>query len=189
MRQGRAPEIVEIEPGLRPALPLGTWPGPGRPQNLDASSRLANEAPERCHGSVPIALRRLVLSTCSRRRWIHVRPTVGCSPAARPQPTTEGAPNGRVPIHARDTRRQSAEPSQLSSAVPNCVAGHTIHFGHKTLRVVALRDDDADSHPVSQRPLCDHNVPPPCHQPGGGLLWSRNRPGKRRRPRVGPATT
>jgi hypothetical protein len=41
-----------------------------------------------------------------------------------------------------------AEQSSLSSAVPNWGPGHTIHFGHKTLRVVAVRDDDADSPPV-----------------------------------------
>jgi hypothetical protein len=32
--------------------------------------------------------------------------------------------------------------------VPNRAPGHTIHFGHKTLRVVDVRDDDADSPPV-----------------------------------------
>jgi hypothetical protein len=26
--------------------------------------------------------------------------------------------------------------------------GHTIHFGHKTMRVVGVRHDDADSPPV-----------------------------------------
>jgi hypothetical protein len=41
-----------------------------------------------------------------------------------------------------------AEPSQLSSAVPNWAPGETIHFGHKTLRVVAVCDDDADQPPV-----------------------------------------
>jgi len=41
-----------------------------------------------------------------------------------------------------------AEPPSLSSAVPNWAPGHTIHFGHKTLRVVDVRDDDADSPPV-----------------------------------------
>jgi hypothetical protein len=41
-----------------------------------------------------------------------------------------------------------AEPSTLSSAVPNWGPGETIHFGHRTLRVVAVRDDDADSPPV-----------------------------------------
>jgi hypothetical protein len=29
-----------------------------------------------------------------------------------------------------------AEPSSLSSAVPNWGPGETIHFGHKTLRIV-----------------------------------------------------
>jgi hypothetical protein len=41
-----------------------------------------------------------------------------------------------------------AEPSSLSSAVPNWGPGETIHVGHRTLRVVAVRDDDADSPPV-----------------------------------------
>jgi hypothetical protein len=61
LRHRRAPARVEIEPERRPNLSHRTGLGPGRPQNLDASFRLANEAPERCHGSVPIALRRLVL--------------------------------------------------------------------------------------------------------------------------------
>jgi hypothetical protein len=37
-----------------------------------------------------------------------------------------------------------AEPSSLSSAVPNWAPGQEIHFGHKTLVVVAVRDDDAE---------------------------------------------
>jgi hypothetical protein len=41
-----------------------------------------------------------------------------------------------------------AEPSSLSSAVPNWAPGETIHFGHKTLRVVGVRNDDADQPPV-----------------------------------------
>jgi hypothetical protein len=42
-----------------------------------------------------------------------------------------------------------AEPSTLTSAVPNWRAGDTIPLGaHKTLRVVAVRDDDADRPPV-----------------------------------------
>jgi hypothetical protein len=47
-----------------------------------------------------------------------------------------------------------AEPSRLSSAVPNWGPGETIHFGHKTLRVVGVRDDDADQSP------CDRNRAP-----------------------------
>jgi hypothetical protein len=41
-----------------------------------------------------------------------------------------------------------AEPSSLSSAVPNWAPGETIHLGRRTLRVVAVRDDDADQPPV-----------------------------------------
>ena len=41
-----------------------------------------------------------------------------------------------------------AEPSSLSSAAPNWSPGHTIHLGRRALRVIAVRDDDADSPPV-----------------------------------------
>jgi len=41
-----------------------------------------------------------------------------------------------------------AEPSTLSSAVPNWSPGHLIHFGARTFRVVAVRDDDGDQPPV-----------------------------------------
>lgn len=41
-----------------------------------------------------------------------------------------------------------AEPRTLSAAVPNWKAGDTIHLGRRTLRVVGLRDDDADQPPV-----------------------------------------
>jgi hypothetical protein len=48
--------------------------------------------------------------------------------------TTEGVP---------------AEPATLSSAVPNWRSGDTIPLGaHRTLRVVDIRDDDADQPPV-----------------------------------------
>jgi hypothetical protein len=47
--------------------------------------------------------------------------------------TTEGAP---------------AEPPTLTTAVPNWRAGDTIPLGHGTLRVVRVRDDDADQPPV-----------------------------------------
>ena len=43
--------------------------------------------------------------------------------------TTDGAP---------------AEPPSFSSAVPNGDPGETIHFGHKAMRVVAVRGDDSD---------------------------------------------
>jgi len=41
-----------------------------------------------------------------------------------------------------------AEPPSFSAAVPNWRPGDTIHFGHRTLRVVGRRDDDADQPPV-----------------------------------------
>jgi hypothetical protein len=41
-----------------------------------------------------------------------------------------------------------AEPPTLHSAVPNWRAGDSIYFGYKTLRVVGVRDDDADQAPV-----------------------------------------
>ena len=41
-----------------------------------------------------------------------------------------------------------AEPPTLSSAVPNWGTGDTIPLGHRTLRVVSVRDQDADEPPV-----------------------------------------
>jgi hypothetical protein len=41
-----------------------------------------------------------------------------------------------------------AEPPTLSSAVPNWRAGDEIPLGHRSLRVVGVRDDDADQPPV-----------------------------------------
>jgi hypothetical protein len=41
-----------------------------------------------------------------------------------------------------------AEPSTLRSAVPYWRAGDTIPLGRRTLRVVRIRDDDADQPPV-----------------------------------------
>lgn len=43
---------------------------------------------------------------------------------------------------------EPAEPATLSSAVPDWKPGHTIHLGRRTLRVVELRDEDADRPPV-----------------------------------------
>jgi hypothetical protein len=43
----------------------------------------------------------------------------------------------------------SAEPPELRSAVPNWRPGDTIPLGtQRTLRVVGIRDDDADQPPV-----------------------------------------
>jgi hypothetical protein len=36
------------------------------------------------------------------------------------------------------------EPPTLSSAVPDCREGDTIHLGKRTLRVIGKRDEDAD---------------------------------------------
>jgi hypothetical protein len=41
-----------------------------------------------------------------------------------------------------------AEPPTLSTAVPNWRSGDTIPLGRRTLRVVGVRDDDADQPPV-----------------------------------------
>ena len=42
----------------------------------------------------------------------------------------------------------AADPPTLEAAVPDWKAGDSIYFGHKTLRVVGTRDDDADQPPV-----------------------------------------
>jgi hypothetical protein len=47
--------------------------------------------------------------------------------------TTEGVPT---------------EPSTLSTAVPNWRAGDSIALGRRTLKVVGVRDEDADQPPV-----------------------------------------
>ncbi len=41
-----------------------------------------------------------------------------------------------------------AEPPTLATAVPNWRSGDEIPLGRRTLRVVRLRDDDADQPPV-----------------------------------------
>jgi len=41
-----------------------------------------------------------------------------------------------------------ADPPTHTTAVPNWRAGDTIPLGHRTLRVVRVRDDDADGPPV-----------------------------------------
>lgn len=38
----------------------------------------------------------------------------------------------------------AADPPTLEAAVPNWKAGDSIYFGHRTLCVVGIRDDDAD---------------------------------------------
>jgi hypothetical protein len=41
-----------------------------------------------------------------------------------------------------------ADPPTLKTAVPDWHAGDTIPLGRRTLRVVAIRDDDVDQAPV-----------------------------------------
>jgi hypothetical protein len=41
-------------------------------------------------------------------------------------------------------QRVAADPSTLESALPNWSPGDSIYLGHRTLRVVGMRDDDAD---------------------------------------------
>jgi hypothetical protein len=41
-----------------------------------------------------------------------------------------------------------AEPSSLSSAIPNWGPGEMIYLGHKTLRVVSRRDEEEEQTPV-----------------------------------------
>jgi len=43
---------------------------------------------------------------------------------------------------------EPAEPPTLSAAIPNWKPGDTIALGRRTLRVVALRDEDSDAPPV-----------------------------------------
>jgi hypothetical protein len=51
-------------------------------------------------------------------------------------------------LQAETTDGVPAEPLTLSSAIPNWQPGETIPLGGKTLRVVGLRDEDADQPPV-----------------------------------------
>lgn len=41
-----------------------------------------------------------------------------------------------------------ADPQTLASSVPDWRPGHAIHLGARTLRVVVVRDDDADQPPA-----------------------------------------
>jgi hypothetical protein len=42
----------------------------------------------------------------------------------------------------------AADPSTLESAIPNWNPGDAIYLGRRTLRVIGIRDDDADQPPV-----------------------------------------
>jgi hypothetical protein len=65
-----------------------------------------------------------------------------------PSRRREGEPNGGFLFKLEAADGTPAEPSSLSRAVPNWGAGETIHLGRRTLRVVAVRDDDAGQPPV-----------------------------------------
>jgi hypothetical protein len=55
----------------------------------------------------------------------------------------------RICVQARTPRRTPAEPKTFKTAVPNWSPGDTIPLGQgKVLRVVAIRDDDADRPPT-----------------------------------------
>ena len=47
-----------------------------------------------------------------------------------------------------DEAGKPAEPPMVHTAVPNWSVGDTIPLPHRALRVVAVRDDDADHPPV-----------------------------------------
>jgi hypothetical protein len=49
-------------------------------------------------------------------------------------------------LETRDGTR--ADPPTLSAAVPNWGVGDMIYLGHRTLRVVGRRDEDAEQPPV-----------------------------------------
>lgn len=46
------------------------------------------------------------------------------------------------------TNGAPAEPPTLSAAVPNWRPGDSIYLGNRTLRVVGVRDEEADEPPV-----------------------------------------
>jgi hypothetical protein len=65
-----------------------------------------------------------------------------------PSRQRKGEPNGRVSVQTEMADGTPAEPATLATAVPSWRSGDTIPLGRRTLRVVRLRDDDADQPPV-----------------------------------------
>jgi hypothetical protein len=56
---------------------------------------------------------------------------------------------GGFPFRLERKDGTPAEPRTFEAAVPNWKSGDTIHLGReRTLRVVAVRDDDADQPPT-----------------------------------------
>jgi hypothetical protein len=68
--------------------------------------------------------------------------------SVRPQTETEGCWIAGFLFKLETADGGAAEPSTLSSAVPNWHVGDTIPLGKRTLRVIGRRDDDTDQPPV-----------------------------------------
>ena len=68
--------------------------------------------------------------------------------AVRPQPTTEGDRMAGFLFRLELEDGTPADPPTLATAVPNWRPGDTIPLGRRELRVVGIRDDDADQPPV-----------------------------------------
>src|SRR5215218_1090577 len=62
----------------------------------------------------------------------------------RPAPDAKGDRMVGFLFRLETIEGEPAEPPTVSVAVPNWRPGDTIHLGHRTLRVVGTRDDDAD---------------------------------------------
>jgi hypothetical protein len=108
----------------------------------DIPARWPSPASCRC---LRVAVKPRIAST-SRRAASFV-----CSPPLfDPSRQRKGEPNGRDPWSTSRGRTGGtpAEPSSFRSPVPHWTLGETIHFGHRTVRVVGVRDDDADQPPV-----------------------------------------
>jgi hypothetical protein len=62
----------------------------------------------------------------------------------------------------------AAEPPTVSVSVPNWRVGDEIHVGAQKLRVVGVRDDEADEPPVLiVEDELKMSQPPGCRDPGG----------------------
>jgi hypothetical protein len=67
------------------------------------------------------------------------------SASSVPAAQRKGEPNG-VSVPARARRRDARRPAD-AAARPDWKAGDAIYFGRKTVRVVAVKDEDADQAP------------------------------------------
>ena len=64
------------------------------------------------------------------------------------RPRRIGGPDGRVLFRLETKDGAPADPPKFESAVPDWRPGRSIYFGDSALRVVGVRDDDADQPPV-----------------------------------------